>query len=281
MRWEGGREVSSRAGRFGRDDESGEGLNRRSLLVGAAACVLCAAVGARPAGAAAAAPVVTRTMGARRKTQPDAVFRVATKQRMVALTFDDGPDPEYTPHVLEVLRRFDAQATFFLVGVNAAAYPELVAAQRAAGHSHGNHTFDHPDLETLGRDGVDAEISGAAQSIRAAGGRIEALFRPPYGYTDQAVAAAAKHQGYRTVFWSECVESHLHHHRVGHGVAALTRSVRPGSIILAHDGGTIVTQDHHLNRDRTLQALPMILEHLTRKGFAIAGLPTLLRHDHR
>ena len=127
-------------------------LSRRVFL-GCAACAAAsagvAAVGMSPA-AATARLLITDTTRARRRVQPEAVFRVPTDKRIVALSFDDGPDPAYTPHVLDVLDQYKAKATFFVVGVNALAHRDLVAHIRTAGHSFGNHTYDHRDLERLG-----------------------------------------------------------------------------------------------------------------------------------
>src|SRR5439155_6191472 len=84
----------------------------------------------------------------------NALLRVNTKQRVVALSFDDGPDPRWTPTVLSLLNRYHAKATFFVIGLNAVAHPDLVRRERAAGCEIGNHTFDHRDLELLRADQV-------------------------------------------------------------------------------------------------------------------------------
>src|SRR4051812_49861717 len=116
----------------------GDGLSRRAVMRGGVFCAACAAAGAAlastPAAGASAAKrlLLTDTTTRRRKVQPDALFRVRTDKRIVALTFDDGPDPAYTPDVLDLLDRHRATATFFVVGVNALAHPDLVAEERGA-----------------------------------------------------------------------------------------------------------------------------------------------------
>ena len=101
-------------------------------------------------------------------------------RRRVALTFDDGPDPRWTPQILDILRRHDARATFFVVGQQAQQFPELVRREVEEGHLLGNHTFSHPDLRTLGRVGLGAELNAAQRIIEAVCGRKTVLFRAPY-----------------------------------------------------------------------------------------------------
>lgn len=114
-------------------------IGRRQSLVGAGACLL-AGIGVSVPGPPAAASPHTSSLAWRLAIQPDAIGRVATHRRMAFLTFDDGPDPDYTPTVLEILARFEVPATFFMIGRNLQAYPELVYAVAARGHRIANHT---------------------------------------------------------------------------------------------------------------------------------------------
>src|SRR5207302_1523557 len=100
-----------------------------------------------------------RTSSAAPSGRKGAVFRVVTRQRMVALTFDDGPDPRWTPRVLALLQQYHAHATFFEVGKNVAAHPDLVHAVLADGDEVGDHTWDHPDLEIVPTVIVNQEIT--------------------------------------------------------------------------------------------------------------------------
>ena len=205
------------------------------------------------------------------------MFDVRTDQRVVALTFDDGPDPHYTPEVLDLLHDHQAAATFFLVGANVQAHPELVHRQMAAGYTLGNHTFDHPQLELLSPTAVDAEIDRGAMALRSAGADTPKLFRPPKGYTDDVVGVLADALRYRTIFWDLCLERYLDGHEPSKAVDLLMRRVRPGSIILAHDGGHINAPGKpFLDRRPTLRALPILLRALERDGYRFVGVPTLL-----
>jgi peptidoglycan-N-acetylglucosamine deacetylase len=268
-------------------------VSRRNLLVGGCCVAASIGVGATALGsprslrrkmletvwrsATGQEILVTRTNAQRRAVQPDGLFRVRTNQSAVALTFDDGPDPRYTPRVLDLLREAGARATFFLVGVNALAYPALVRRIIDEGHSIGNHTFDHRELELLDSAEVRDEIARGRRALVAAGVNAPDLFRPPKGYTDDTVAALTGTEHVLTVFWDTCVERCVDHQPVRDGVDELLRDVRPGSIILAHDGGQIVGSGRKpLSRTRTMTALPLVLRGLEAQGLQPVDVATLL-----
>ena len=213
----------------------------------------------------------------RQAAEPDAVFDVDTDQRVVALSFDDGPDPRYTPTVLDLLAHHGAGATFFMVGVNARAFPQLVTHCLGAGHTIANHTYDHPDLTRLDAASVDLEIERASAAIVASGAPRPTLFRPPKGLTDDAVDVIAGADRYRTVFWDVCLERYLDRRSPAEAAAAAMRHIKPGSILLAHDGGHITAPSRpYLDRGPTMTALPLLLRRLRDDGYRIVDVPTLL-----
>ena len=255
-------------------------LGRRAVLLGGAACAL-AAVSARQYGPQPVSSLMgdgpTVTKAERFAVQPDGVFSVRTSRPWVGLTFDDGPDPAYTPDVLDILDAFGVTATFFVVGANAAAYPELLTQAAAQNHEIGNHTQHHPDLNRLSAVGVAGEITSGQRSIVRQGVDPPALFRPPKGYTSSAVAHAARANGFRTVFWTHCLEHYLS--VVGHAVAGarVAHDVRPGNVILAHDGGTITgTNIPHFSRRASVKALPQLLRGLQARGLQPVPMSLLL-----
>ena len=222
-----------------------------------------------------AAPRLTGGGGVRRR--PAVFFRVPTHRRLVALTFDDGPDPRWTPTVLSLLDRYHAKATFFLVGANAVAHPDLVHAELAAGDEVGNHSYDHPDLILLTPAGVDSEVERATTALQQVGAPAPRYFRPPRGLTDEAVGVIADVHRYRTVLWDLAVEHFVDHvPTVAEGVRLMLDRVRPGSIILAHDGGIP-------DRRRTMEALPLLLGGLRARGYGLVDVTQLLaaRSHHR
>lgn len=161
-------------------------------------------------------------------------FRAAPSARLVALTIDDGPTPEWTPRVLATLRRHDARATFFRVGQRALAAADLVARTAEAGHEQGNHTWAHDDLTQHGEAFDLASLERTHALLAKLTGRPPALCRPPYGRIDSVGLAACSHLHYGVALWS--------HHVTGGNprgdVDTILRRASPGSIVLAHDGGT-------------------------------------------
>ena len=123
--------------------------------------------------------------------------------RVVALTFDDGPDPEQTPRVLDTLRAHGVRATFFLIGSKAELHPEIVRRMAAEGHAIGIHTWSHtPGFPMLRSGAMAADILRCRESLREITGVETDLFRPPYGVTNPMVARAVKRTGSRCVGWS-------------------------------------------------------------------------------
>ena len=267
-------------------------LSRRSLITGGLSCAICAAGGfglgrlsagtpgaIRPRGAQMSTDrrLATRTNAARASIQPDALFRAETNEPVVALTFDDGPDPLYTPTVLDMLKAAHVHATFFLVGVNARTHQDLVTRIVDEGHTIGNHTYDHRELELLQPHAVQAEINRGQRALVAAGAPVPTLFRPPKGYTDDVVGVLADAARFRTVFWDACVEHFVNHQSVTDGARQLLNRVQPGSVILAHDGGHITGSGRPpLSRRPTIEALPLVLHGLFDQGLEVVDVPTLV-----
>jgi peptidoglycan/xylan/chitin deacetylase (PgdA/CDA1 family) len=198
-------------------------------------------------------------------------FAVATDERLMALTFDDGPDPEHTPRLLELLARHGAKATFFMVGARAARHPELVARVAAGGHEIGNHGWDHPSLPSLPSAAVAEQIERTRAVLAPHG---QALMRPPYGHQDLRTHRIARRLGYRPVFWSVTGEDWR-----GHDAATIAEHVldraAPGAIVLLHD--SLFAWEEAAFRDRTacFAAVETLLERLP--GYRFVTVSELLR----
>ncbi|MEU4198069.1 polysaccharide deacetylase family protein [Kribbella sp. NPDC026611] len=184
--------------------------------------------------------------------------RAPLPTKYVVLTFDDGPDLEYTPKILAILKQYEAKATFFEVGQNVRKHPELTKLVHAAGHSVENHTWTHTDLRTLGAAAFRQEVTSTDQAIRTAIGGTPGCLRPPYGGVNAAVRQRAKALGKDLVVWT--VDSR---DWTKPGATAIVqrvlKNVRNGSVILMHDGGG--------NRAETVAALPTILKSLKAQGY--------------
>jgi peptidoglycan-N-acetylglucosamine deacetylase len=187
----------------------------------------------------------------------------AGSAEVVYLTFDDGPTPAWTPRVLELLARYRARATFFVLGRSAAAYPDLVRQEFAAGHGVGNHTWSHRRLTGLTGGQLAAEVGATSAAIQRATGAPVRCLRPPYAAVDAASADRVRALGLRLVLWD--IDTY-DWRGPGAGVIAgrVLGRVRSGDVVLMHDGGG--------NRGQTLAALEQVLATLSAKGFRFGAL---------
>jgi len=203
--------------------------------------------------------VVTRTVarepvGAIELVRPADVSAGST----VFLTFDDGPDPTWTPQVLDVLRANGVKATFCMVGRYAAANPDLVRRVVAEGHALCNHSQTHARLDTLSAAGVEAEMTAASAAIEAAAGVRPSVFRIPYGRGSPTVTALIAKLGMANLGWTVDPSDYT---RPGTAaiVSRVAQAVRPGSIVLFHDGGG--------DRSQTVAAIAQLIPALKAAGY--------------
>ena len=190
----------------------------------------------------------------------------------VALTFDDGPDPEFTPRVLEILAREQVTATFFVVGERARANPALLREIDRRGHLIGNHSFSHAwNINFSLRAGLTREIEGCNQVIEAAIGKRPKFYRAPHGFKNPALGDVLANHAMTCVGWQVRGFDAVHSD-AGAIASRLVLKARAGGILLLHDGsGLHGTQD----RSATLQALPVIIDGLRARGFAFKRLDEL------
>jgi peptidoglycan/xylan/chitin deacetylase (PgdA/CDA1 family) len=198
------------------------------------------------------------------------VLSASRESRKVALTFDDVPDPRYTPQVLDVLKKKNVTATFFAVGTRSLKHPDLLRRIQREGHDVGNHSYSHPDFSKLPLDEVKRQITRAETIISNIIGYKPKLVRPPYGEIIPEQLEWAKQQGYTVVNWD--VDSQdwrqLSANKVFRNV---TTTVRPGSIILMHAGG-----GEGQSLAGTVNALPRIIDWLREHKYEPVGLTELL-----
>lgn len=189
---------------------------------------------------------------------PGYLWRMPVKEKVVYLTFDDGPIPEVTPWVLDVLRGFDARATFFCVGENVQRHPDIFKRMLEEGHSIGNHTHQH-------LNGWKTETSVYLQNVANCAALVSGnLFRPPYGRLRSEQAAALRKQHYRLVMWdvlSGDFDRTLQPEKCWENIR---RNVRPGSIVVLHDS---------LKAEPNVRyALPKLLEYFSEKGWRFEAI---------
>lgn len=209
-------------------------------------------------------------------TKPD--YHVHAGPMTMALTFDDGPSPGYTAEVLALLRQYRVTATFFMIGRNVQAFPELARQVAEAGHRVGNHTWSHPDLGKLSPAQVRTEIERTNTVITQVVGQRPVLFRAPGGFFTRASMAVCGDLGLRPVSWSVDPEDWANP-----GADVITdrvlRHARTGSIVLDHDGclvdGAPVVPGSPADRSQTVAAVRAYLPRLVGAGyrFTVPGPP--------
>jgi peptidoglycan-N-acetylglucosamine deacetylase len=185
-------------------------------------------------------------------------------KKRIAITFDDGPHPQYTPKLLEILREHNVKATFFLVGMMAKEYPGLVKAEIAAGHSVGNHTYYHVKLTQIPVGKVAAEIKACDEVIQHITGVSPHLFRPPGGDYNRQVAEVSEAMGYTMVLWTDDPGDYASPGAHTIKVRTLVK-VANGGIILLHDGV-----------QQTVNVLPQILDLLEKRGYEMVTIDELM-----
>jgi peptidoglycan/xylan/chitin deacetylase (PgdA/CDA1 family) len=201
---------------------------------------------------------------------------VETDHPVAALTFDDGPHPQFTPTLLDILKRYQARATFFMRGEAASKYPDIVRRVAEEGHAIGNHSWDHPSFPLIrGRD-RRRQLRQCAAAISPYGG--QRLFRPPYGHQSLASRLDALCLGYRVVTWNASVEDWWDRD-ADWMKNQLMKRIKAGTIVVLHDALYWSPQEIAPQEDRgpMLVALATALEQL--KGrFRFVTIPELMQY---
>lgn len=196
-----------------------------------------------------------------------AVRKVPTSQKVVALTFDDGPLSITTPEILGVLKEKNVKATFFVVGERAKRFPELVQQEVTDGHEVGNHTYDHPKLTDLNGNQVGNELAKTEEEVAKVAPKLT-LFRPPGGKYNNTILKIARERGYIIVLWS--IDTYdWRSPPVGEIVNSVVKDVKPGSIILCHDGKY---------PSPTPEAIEFIIDDLRARGYEFVTVSELLQY---
>lgn len=192
---------------------------------------------------------------------------------LAALTFDDGPDSEFTPAILDVLEREGVPSSFYVIGQRAEQHPDLMLRMASLGCEVGNHAYEtaHLDLRALRPGEVLRSLSLTHEIIATLTGQAPVTFRPPFGFYNVQVLSTANRFGYQTVLWD--VDSldwqSLSSEQILQNVLP---AVQNGSIVLMHSGTTLPGED----LSGTVQALPRMIENLRQRGFAFVTVAQML-----
>jgi peptidoglycan-N-acetylglucosamine deacetylase len=200
---------------------------------------------------------------------PKAVFDWPTGRKLVALTFDDGPNPRYTPGLMQLLEKRRTKATFFVLGEMLRSSPSISAAQVSPLFEIGNHSYDHKQLTKLGDDAIIRELSRTEDLITSVTGRRSVLVRPPYGAADSRVRRLCAQEGYRVIQWD--IDTNDWRGRTVQQMSEnILKNVRDGSIILMHD---------HFKTSH--ETTGIIIDELRARGFEFVTVSEMLSFPRR
>jgi cellulose synthase/poly-beta-1,6-N-acetylglucosamine synthase-like glycosyltransferase/peptidoglycan/xylan/chitin deacetylase (PgdA/CDA1 family)/spore germination protein YaaH len=207
------------------------------------------------------------------------IDQIGAAQKKLAITFDDGPDAQWTPKILDILKKKGVPATFFVIGVDASQYPQIVQREYAEGHEIGNHTYTHPSWDDISKTQVKWELNLTQRLIESTLGVKTTLFRPPYGIDHQpeyaeevAQLPLAQDMGYLII--GQKIDPHDWKQIAGKQTPAqeiadeVLQQANDGNIILFHDGGG--------DRAQTVAALPQIIDTLRSRGYTFVSVTDLL-----
>lgn len=238
-----------------------------------------AAAGLATAGAAVAAAGMAIFQGQYPTAQlyGETIHREPGAGRKLSLTYDDGPNPEWTPPLLDLLDRHDAKATFFLIGVWAAREPGLVREIVARGHAIGNHTHTHPTMPAHPAGRIREELRACRDAVEASGERFStvdgaALMRPPYGRRRPGTLRTMRQEGYVPVTWS-ITGYDWRARTTAEAIGRRCLRAKGGDIILLHDGSN---EEPAADRSRSIEATASILEHYRPQGYGFVTVPELV-----
>lgn len=199
-------------------------------------------------------------------------YQLIGKEKIVALTFDDGPHPIYTPQILDILDQYQAKATFFMIGSRMEKYPDVVREVSARGHLIANHTYTHPyNLRTLSPEKLKWEIDQCQQNMQTIAAQNTYLFRPPRGILNQEIIKMVQEKGYTIVLWGICTFNR-EAPTPEMMAARVIKQAHPGQIVLLHDGRTDF-------RWKDVEATRLIVASLSRQGYRFVTLEELKPHN--
>ncbi|HZC34979.1 MAG TPA: polysaccharide deacetylase family protein [Chthoniobacterales bacterium] len=228
------------------------------LAIAGVTPILLAEDAAAPAPSPVNSPVPTGL-------KPATYFQANVDGPYIAMTFDDGPSPETTPRLLDILKQRNIKATFFMIGQNVERNPEIVKRILAEGHEIGNHSWTHPPLAKLSDDRVTEEITKTQNAIKTASGYTPELLRPPYGsITSRQKEWIESRFGLNVILWSV---DPFDWKRPGASVIEqrILAGAKPGAIILSHD-----------IHKQTVDSMPATLDALAAKGYKFVTVSQLI-----
>ena len=207
-------------------------------------------------------------------TRGGTTWREPIQEKVVALTFDDGPSQEWTPRILQELRTADVKATFFMLGKHVAEFPEIARQVAEEGHEIGNHTYDHRLLPFSPRTMLPGQVNACEKIIKETTGITTHLFRPPKAWLTPSEKRELRELGYTVVLWSLNSKDWVNFDDK-YIIAFLLHHIRPGDIILFHDAGGVFGTEGG-SREETVQTIAPLVKKLRERGYRFATVSELM-----
>jgi len=209
----------------------------------------------------------------------DTIYRVPLRDKVVALTFDDGPSPKWTPLILDELKKAGVKATFFMLGEHVAKYPQVARRVALEGHEIENHTYTHHVLLYYKPYELVKELRDAEKIIRDVTGVTTRYFRPPKAWLTDPEKIQLQEMGYKVVLWSLNSKDWVTFDDK-YMIKYILHYVRPGDIILFHDsGGTFSTEGG--DRHETVLAISRVIERLKERGYSFVTVSQLVNDERK
>ncbi|MGE5421732.1 MAG: polysaccharide deacetylase family protein [Ignavibacteriales bacterium] len=213
------------------------------------------------------------TINAITASQPvsvDLVSGIPTHEKVVALTFDDGPDPIYTPQILALLERYQKKATFFVIGQHVQENPKVLSIVSQNGHEIGNHGYSHRRLYGKTKDFINDDLNKTAKLVAHITGTRPHMVRAPGGRVSSELVDLAKENNLKLISWGEDPQD-WKYHDANYIASHILKNLKPGQIIVMHDGGG--------DRTATVQALGILLPALDQAGYEAVTVGELLQGE--
>jgi len=194
-------------------------------------------------------------------------------EKVVALTFDDGPDEVFTPQVLDILKKYDVKATFFLIGEKVQYNKKIVKREKEEGHEIGNHTYTHINVSKNSYNKIKKEIKDTQSAVKSVTGTYPKTFRPPYRAISKDMCEIIKSNNMNIVLWSYVDARDWSSPGVSSIIKTIENGVQNGCIILLHDYNKIRNP-----KSQTIEALDKIIPDLLEKGYKFVTISELIEH---
>ena len=196
-----------------------------------------------------------------------------TNEKLLALTFDDGPDEDFTPQILDILKKYNVKATFYVIGEKVQYNKKIIKREFEEGHEIGNHTYTHINVSKNGYNRINKEIGDTQSAVKSVIGVYPKTFRPPYRAISKDMCEIVKQKNMSIVLWSYVDAKDWQSPGVSSIVRSIESGIQNGCIILLHDYNKLRSP-----KSQTIEALDIIIPDLLEKGYKFVTVSELIEH---